>query len=185
MRSLNLSDTAVSHVELRENKSLAKLDVSLTKVCDLSYWAAENLEELDVSNTMVESLAPLWKSKRLAKITASYSIVNKLPRRPMPALQNLTVISTPLSQASIDAFAKLNPKCVVSCRPIEWGKILAGATRLRIRTGGASYPQYYELMPYLFPGKTLFEITDSARIRELTRLFEVDEKAPGVFDWDQ
>ena len=183
LRSLNLSDTAVSDVQLPENKSLAKLDVSRTKVSDLLYFGAENLEELDVSNTMVESLAPLWKLKRLREITASYSTVNKLPRRPLPALQNLTVISTPLSQASIDAFAKRNPKCVVSRRPEQWRRRLAGATRLRIRTGGANYSQYYELMPYLFPGKTLFEITDPARIRELVRLFEVDEKAPWVFDW--
>ena len=185
LRSLNLSDTAVSDVELRENKSLAKLDVSRTKVCDLSYFGAENLEELNVSHTMVESLAPLWKLKRLREITAAYSTVNKLPRRPMPALQDLTVVSTPLSQASIDAFAKRNPKCVVSRRPEQWRRRLAGATRLRIRTGGANYSQYYELMPYLFPGKTLFEITDPARIRELVRLFESQRKGPRCLRLDQ
>ena len=181
LRSLNLADTAVGDVYgLEKNTNLTKLDVSNTKVSDLSI-RMNNLEELDLSATMVRDLSPLWKLKSLKKITASHSTVENWPSRPMPALRTLTVISTPLSQAAVDAFVKLNPKCDVIRRRADTLRCeTAGATRLRIRSGGLGYSPYSELMPFLHPGRTLFEIADPAQIREFVGLIEVDEKGPDL-----
>ena len=101
---------------------------------------------------MVRDLSPLWKLKSLKKITAAHSTVEKLPSRPMPALRTLTVIATPLSQAAVDAFVKLNPRCDVVLRRADALRLeTAGATRLRIRSGGLSFSPYSEVMPFLHP----------------------------------
>jgi hypothetical protein len=185
LRSLNVANTAIWSTDYRESKSLRDLNVSRTKVRDLSSIAAKNLEELDVSETMVRDLSPLWKLKKLKTVTATNSTVEKLPRRPMPWLQRLIVYSTPLSQASIDAFSTLNPECAVMR---GWADALrrgtAKATRLRIRSGGMGCFDWYALSPFLYPEKTLFEITDPARIREFVGLVEIDEKGSNDGCWD-
>jgi Leucine-rich repeat (LRR) protein len=181
LRTLGLANTAVWNVYALTNIALTRLDVSNTKVSDLSSIRAKNLENVDVSATMVRDLLPLRKLRNLKKITATYSTVEKLPTRPMPALRTLTVVSTPLSQASIAAFAKVNPKCDVIRRRADALRFAtAGATRLRIRSGGMGYSPYSELLPYLHPEETLFEIVDPLKIAEFVHLIEVDEKGPDL-----
>jgi len=186
LKSLDLADTAIwSLYGLANHPSLARLDVSRTKVRDVPGTWAENVESLDVSDTMVRDLSPLGKAKGLATITASNSTVEKLPRRPMPSLRNLTVFSTPLSRASIRAFAKLNPKCAVFT---QWTDALrqatTEATRLRIRTKGPGRVANYAGYPFLPPAKTLSEITDPTKIREFVRLMKIDEKQSDNGCWD-
>ena len=137
LRSLTLAETNIGDLSgLGDKNQLARLDAHCTKVGDLSHFTAENLEEINVSRTMVESLAPLGKFRRLAHITASDTSVDKLPERPMPALRTLIAASTRLSRASLDAFARLNPHCaVILGRTDQFRWATAGATRLRIRSG--------------------------------------------------
>jgi hypothetical protein len=131
------------------------------------------LRRLDVSRTAVKDLSALAELENLEEVVASMAPIEKLPNRPLPALRTLEVFSTKVSEPAVAAFARLNPKCTVLFRWDEaFRQAVAGATRLRVRSGGTCHRD-------LSQEKTLWELSDAAKIRELAALIAIDEKQSG------
>lgn len=131
------------------------------------------LRRLNVSYTAVRDLSPLAESQNLEEVMASMAPATTLPERPLPSLRTLEIFSTKLSEPTVTAFAKRNPRCAVLFR---WDEALrqavAGATRLRVRSGGTCHRDRSE-------EKTLWELADAAKIRELAALIKIDEEGSG------
>jgi hypothetical protein len=162
-------------------ESLAGLEqmrwLDLAFIPDLTTVAfAEKMPELrtlNVSRTAVRDLSPLAAAMKLEEVSASMTSVEKLPARPLPALRTLDVFSTKLSDDAVARFIGLNPKCVTRFRWDEaFRQAVAGATRLRVRSGGTCHRD-------LSREKTLWELADAAKIRELAALIHIDEAQSG------
>lgn len=149
------------HLDLNYNRSLR----SVAFVANLT-----KLEVLSIRRTGVEDLAVLAGHPALRQIDARSSPLKRLPAdKPLPALKRLEALSTQVSQAEAEAFARLNPQCTLTLR---WAATLAkaveGADRVRVRSGGTCHRNIAE-------ERTLYEEKDEAKIRELIQQVQIDE----------
>jgi len=177
LQSVDLTDTAVWNLLGLKHPGLVRLNVSDTKVRHLEFVAAENIEELNISGTMVRDLSPLSRQKNLRTVTATLSTVERLPSDPMPLLRVLTLLSTPVSAASIEEFSRRNPRCVVMARwPDSLRAATAEATRLRVRSGGPGAVPNHEMLWFFEPTNTLLDIRDAAAVQDFMRLIDIDDK---------
>jgi hypothetical protein len=153
------------HLDLRYNRDLTTVAFAAR---------LPHLETLRLSRTAVTDLAPLAGHPGLRTIEADTTPLRQLPLdRPLPALRTIDLLSTKVSAADAAAFAKLNPQCAVA-RTWE-GKLtaaLAGATRLRVRTGGTCHRDRAR-------ERTLFEVKDAAQVRALLGLVKINERTSG------
>lgn len=159
---------------LRQLKSLRFLRIiSFSEETDLSFTAElHNLEELHLAQNPVKDLRPLSGLKKLRLIQANGTKVECLPEGELPALRELRIQSTPVTETELAKFAQAHPQCRIDK---DWNaalrQALEGATRLRIRDGGLCHRRGGE--------PTLFETKDAVVIRKFIERFEVVEKGSG------
>lgn len=141
------------------------------RVGDVSF--ARNLprlSRLDIPMTRVKDLTPLSGLQDLSWVNADSTWVCRLPDGPLPKLRTLRVLSVPLTDEEVNAFAEAHPQCRVWHR---WSKslrdALAGADRVRVRRGGVGGPRDAE-----WP--TLFEVTDPGEIRDIVQAVRIQER---------
>jgi hypothetical protein len=176
LRYLDLGTRSLQHPEaLSQLHQLEWLDLaSIRDLATVDYAAKmPQLKYLAVNRTSVRDLSPLAALGRLAHIVASQSPVERLPDQPLPALRTLEVFSTPLSEATVASFGKLNPQCNVLFRwDAAFRQAVQQATRLRIRSGGTCHRDRAA-------EKTLFELPDAVAIRDFANLIQIDEEGSG------
>jgi hypothetical protein len=91
-----------------------------------------NLRALHIRGD-VSDLRPLGAHQRLVYIDADFSKATVLPDRPMPALRQLSVLQTPISNTAINKFAQTNPLANAwHTYEGEFRSRLAGADRIDI-----------------------------------------------------
>lgn len=141
---------------------------------DISFVRAmKELRVLDIRRSAVSDLTPLNGQETLAAVDADASPVERLPRGPLPALRSLKVMLSKLSDDAVADFAKAHPTCQVWHRWVPaLRRALAGATRLRVRTGGTCHRD-------IEAEKTLFEVKDAKPVQELVGQIQVDEPRSG------
>jgi hypothetical protein len=155
----------------------AMIDLNLAGIRGLNTVAfatkMDQLRQLNVAYTSVKDLSPLAGLTKLEEVSASMSPIGTLPQSAMPSLRTLDLLSTGVSEAAVAAFEKLNPKCVVQSR---WDRSLqqavAGATRLRVRSGGTCHRMVSE-------EKTQWELKDATKVQEFAKLIQIDERQSG------
>lgn len=133
----------------------------------------KELRVLDVSSTKVADLSPLDGMLELAEVDANQSAVLTLPSGALPKLRTLKIMSVSAQEGDVAAFRKSHPACTVLHR---WDQALKAAladvTRLRVRTHGTCCRTESR-------EKTLFEEKDAAAIRKLVEILEIDEDNSG------
>lgn len=143
LRSLDLGGRDVAHVRaLARLTALRTLDAAGCIVLDdlrpLAGLAA--LHTLDVSFTAVDDLGPLARLPALRTLTAVSTRATSLPTEGFDALRTLRLLGTDVPRAAIAAFAARRPACVVAADArTTLVPALAGATRVRVRTGGTCH----------------------------------------------
>lgn len=142
-------------------------------VADLAFAKdLDALEEIHLGRTSVADLSPLDGLRRLRVVRASGSKVKVLPRGELPALRELEVMSTAVSEEDVATFAKAHPHCRVSHR---WTRVLHaaldGVTSLRIREGGLCHRRGGE--------KVLFETNSAELLRKFGDLLDIEEDQSG------
>jgi hypothetical protein len=176
LRYLDLSMTGVQHLEgLARLKNLRYLNLTYNdSVRSISFASGlKQLRRLEIRRTPVEDLSPLAGLHRLEEVNANMTKVRRLPSGPMPGLRRLQVMSAPLSDMAVAAFARENPRCVVLFRWTEaLRRAAAGVTRVRVRSGGTCHRN---------PGResTIFELRDPAKIKELLDHIVINDKGSG------
>jgi hypothetical protein len=109
---------------------------------------------------------------QLETVDANRSRVDRLPSGALPALKQLNVVGTPVTEQTVAAFRQAHPGVRVRR---GWNEslqdALLGVTRLRIGPGEACG---------LEEPPPPYESTDAAEIAGLLRLFVVDEKRSGA-----
>jgi hypothetical protein len=176
LRYLDLSMTGVQHLEgLARLKNLRTLDLTYNdSVRAVSFVRGlKQLRRLEIGRTPVEDLSPLAGLHRLVEVNANMTKVRRLPSGSMPGLRRLQVMSAPLSDRAVAAFARQNPRCAVLFR---WTEALrqaaAGVTRVRVRSGGTCHRNPRR-------ESTIFELRDPAKIRELLDHIAINDKGSG------
>lgn len=143
LRTLDLSGRDVAHLRaLSRSKELRRLDAAgCVAVDDLTPLAAcRHLEHLDVSFTAVADLGPLASHPALRTLVAVGTRVARLPEGPLPALRSLRLLGAPVPREDVAAFARAHPACeVVADAAAALRPVLAGADRLRVRSGGTCH----------------------------------------------
>lgn len=135
--------------------------------------AMRALRRLDLSRTRVEDLSPLDGLDALEEVDANLSRVSKLPRIPLPRLQRLTLLGAPVSDAAVAELRRTNPQGRIHHRwTAALRDTLAGADRLRARTGGTCHRR-----PAL--ERTIFEVRGEAQVRTFLSQIAVDESRSG------
>lgn len=131
------------------------------------------LRRLDLDRTSVASLEPLGAHPSLQTVSAVSTPLKKLPAKPIPGLRELSILSTEVSDADAQSFAKANPDCRVLHRWADAFKsAVAGADRVRIRSGGLCHRDIEH-------EKTLTETKDPAHIASLLASIDIDEAESG------
>jgi len=156
-------------------KNLRVLDLGWCEsASDLAFAASmSRLRRIELSRTEVADLSPLSDLLLLEEINAAMTPVVRLPCGELPALRRLTVFSTEVSDEAVAAFAEAHPRCIVSHRWDEsFRQAAAATTRIRARSGGTCHR-------LLDLEKTLFEVTQPEKIREVLRRLEIDETQSG------
>ncbi len=176
LKHLNLSGDSVKNLPALEALTeLRYLDFDFCEgVDDVSFVAAMGrLKRLSLEETQVKDLSPLSGLEELIEFNAAITPAEKLPDGPMPALRLATIFSTSVSDERAAAFAASHPQCDVRHR---WGaafrRAAAPTTRIRVRSGGTCCRDRSR-------EKTLFEITDPKKIRELLANIGIDESESG------
>jgi hypothetical protein len=153
--------------------SLTELKVLKLTYCrgltDVTFAKAmHDLVDLEVDNTQVEDLSPLDGLESLRTINANATPVRKLPKS-LPAIRELTILSTRMSDADVAAFKERHPQRLVRHR---WEKslqeALRTATRLRVRSGGTCHRNIEN-------EETLFETEGREEIKQLLAGIDVEE----------
>jgi hypothetical protein len=172
---LELLGTDLKNTEtLASLSSLRELRVSYSQTFDdLAFAPAmTRLEYVNVSQTPVDDLSPLGGLPALHTIVADQTPVQKLPNF-VPALKSLSVMSTALVDADVDAFRKAHPQCLVNHR---WKSSLEArlrnVSRLRIRSGGTCHRDKKQ-------EKTLYETAKADEITNLLDGIELVEERSG------
>jgi hypothetical protein len=138
-------------------------------------WARgmKSLVSLNLRETGVEDLSPLDELSSLVMVNANHAPIRKLPQGPLPALKELDIQSTKISDVDAEAFRRAHPGCEVRHR---WAAALrhglASANRLRVRTGGTCHTDPET-------EKTLLDLRDAAAIQTFLGGVEVDEAQSG------
>lgn len=180
LKGLRYLDLCGAHVTdaapLAGLADLRYLDVSWNdKLADLACVAGmKSLRGLNLENTPVTDLTPLSGLDQLVAVDANLSAVRRLPDADLPALRSLKLMSSPMTEEAVTAFEKAHPQCTVVFhwdRPLR--AALAGCTRLRVRSGGTCHRRPEE-------EKTLFEVTDPARLADVIFNFRIDESRGGI-----
>lgn len=173
LRYLRLDMVALADVDqLARCAELRVLELPwCERVGDVSF--ARNLPRLtrlDIAMARVKDLRPLSGLQDLFWVNADSTGVCRLPDGSLPKLRTLRVLSAPLTDEEVAAFAEAHPQCRVWHR---WGKglrdALAGADRIRVRRGGVGGPRDAE-----WP--TLFEVTDPGEIRSIVQGVRIQER---------
>ena len=177
LRNLEASGVTLENygklASLKEVRELA-LD-SVRELTDLGFVAAmPELRSLNVAHTPVTSLAPLAGLKKLEQVDADQSAVKELPAgTEVPALKRLSLLSTPVPEAALDAMRQALPTCRIDS---SWHGMLVEAlkeaSRLRVRSGGTCHRD-------LSKERTLFETSDPAEIQRLVASWKVEDKVSG------
>lgn len=172
LRYLNLGGERLANVnELVSLTNLRYLDLQyVDEVKDIGFARQlASLREVDLTNTGVEDLRPLAGLKELADVSADSAPVQQLPEGEMPGLRKLRVMSTKLTDASVERFSKANPRCKVVHR---WGSAfrdaVSGTTRIRVRTGGTCHTDPTR-------EKTIFEVSDAEGVKQFIAAVKLDE----------
>ncbi len=130
------------------------------------------LRHLDIPRTRVRSLSPIADLPALGSVRADQTPIRKLPRRPVPALRRLRVLSSRLSDEAVARFRRAHPKCTVFHHwrdPLDHA--LGGVARLRLADGDAlSSPR---------KAPALFETRDPGAIKEFVAKLTIDEEYSG------
>ncbi|HXX93660.1 MAG TPA: hypothetical protein VEN81_08495, partial [Planctomycetota bacterium] len=129
----------------------------------------KSLKAIYLHGTGVGDLSPLEGLSSLATVRANQAPVRQLPRGSLPALREMSILSTKISDAEADAFRRANPGCKVAHRWMSTlQEALASATRLRVRSGGTCHRRVSE-------EKTLIEIKDPKEVQAFVKSLVVDE----------
>ncbi len=143
LRALDLGGRDVLHLKpLAKLRALRTLDAAgCLSVDDLRPLAdLPSLHTLDVSFTAVTDLAPLARLPSLRALTAVSTRATTLPLEPWPALRTLRAIGNDIAPAAFAAFAARHPACaVLADARATLVPVLAGVTRIRVRTGGTCH----------------------------------------------
>ncbi|MEM9461014.1 MAG: hypothetical protein AAGF11_43015 [Myxococcota bacterium] len=162
----------VDHLDaLGDLGQLRVLDVSaLRELSDLGFVSSlEHLRVLDVHGAGVQSLAPLSGHPALEVLEAHGNPITELPAVPPPRLRSVSLMSTKLTAAAVDAFAQRVPGAHITHRPNQaLADTLACADRIRVRTGGLCHRRRED-------ERILFEVTDAAAVERARPLFRVAE----------
>jgi len=176
LEHLDLSGEAlVNSATLAKFQNLRRLNLGWCRqLKDISFAGdLGRLEALAISHTKVADLTPLGGVERLEYVDTDMSPVSQLPVQPLAALRTLRVLSTALSDESVEGFRRENTACAVLHR---WGETLKGAladaTRLRVRSGGTCHRDIKN-------EKTLYETKDKATIKEMVDGIAIDEAESG------
>jgi Leucine-rich repeat (LRR) protein len=157
--------------------SLTALQVLQAPYCkglkDVSFLnQLQALEILELSRTEVADLSPLSQSPRLRRVAANMTPVRKLPDTAV-GLRELEIISSKVTNATVDTFRQSNPQCEVRH---HWAttllSLLKPTTRLRVRSGGTCHRN--EALE-----STLFETQDVAEINQLLGGIQIVEDRSG------
>lgn len=99
------------------------------------------LRYLDLEGTAVRDLTPLGGHPSLRTVLAPCTPIERLPDRGMTALRQLVAYASGCPEVEAARFAALVPaaRVVVTCRAMLL-EAVAGAVRLRIRTGSTCHP---------------------------------------------
>jgi len=165
----------VNTASLAELANLRRLDLGgCRELQDVSFVGQlGRLEALNISNTKVADLTPLDGLQRLEYLDADMTPVSQLPAQPLPALHTLRVMSTALSDESVEKFRRTNTACAVMHHWDDALKdALADATRLRVRSGGTCHRDIEN-------EKTLYETEDKAVIEQAIAGIAIDEAESG------
>ncbi len=131
------------------------------------------IRTLVIKGTGVRDLSPLSDLARLEVVDANRSLVDHLPSGDLPALKQLNVVGTPVTEQAVAAFRQAHPGVRVRRGWTEsLQDALLGVTRLRIGPGEACGLEEPSPPPY--------QSTDPAEIAGLLRLFVVDEDRSGA-----
>jgi hypothetical protein len=169
MQDLANTEALSSLVELRG------LNVSwCDDLTDISFARGmKALRRLAIQESGVTDLSPLGGLEHLEEINADKAPVGKLPAVPLPALRNLGVMSTKLSDEAVATFAASHPKCKIRH---GWERMLHSAlaevTRIRVRSGGTCHHDPAR-------EKTLFEVKEAEKVRQVVDGIRVDESGSG------
>jgi hypothetical protein len=163
------SDDALAN--LRE---LRVLDLAGTGVVRIEgVRAMRALRRLDLSRTRVEDLTPLDGLEALEEVDANLSRVAKLPRIPLPRLRRLALLGAPVRDTAVAELRREHPRCLVHHRwTAALRDTLAGADRLRARTGGTCHRR-----PAL--ERTIFEVRGEAAVRGFLAQIAIEEGRSG------
>lgn len=133
----------------------------------------KTLVRIDLRYSGVKDLSPLQTVTTLVSVLANGCPVERLPSGPMPALRELGVMSTKLTEDLVAAFRKTNPGCVVAHR---WNSALRaaleGCDRLRLRTGGTCHRNPLE-------EKILLEVSGKDEVAAIAAPIAIDETSGG------
>ncbi len=183
--TLLLGCTQLRHLRVHGHKitNASKLE-SLTEMRSLNLAYTEGvadvgfarmmpqLRTIDVRLCQIRDLSGLSRHATIASIMADSAPIEALPEGQLPALATLRIMSTALKDEAVAAFAKVNPACRILHRwESAFHAAAAGADRIRVRNGGTCRRRGEE--------KTLFEIKDAAKIRELIASVRLDEARSG------
>lgn len=131
------------------------------------------LRRLDLRATSVRDLSKLGELDSLVYLNAEMSQTEQLPAGELPALRELRVFSTPLSDDDTTAFKESHPRCQVLHRWTDaFRDQVAKADRLRVRSGGTCHRK-------ISREKTLFEVEDAAEISRIVARVAIDETVAG------
>jgi hypothetical protein len=169
---LELSGNSLRNVaKLGALTELRSLNVAYAREVDALAFAARlsRLVDLDIRGTQARDLTPLDELKYLRCITASRAPIGALPRGALPELRQVRVLSTALTDQAVAAFIASHPRCRVES---HWMPVvrdaLAGANRLRVRSGGTCCRDPKT-------ERTLFEIKGAQALGEVLDRIEIDE----------
>ena len=175
LETLNLIGNTLKSTD--DLAALTQLKVLIADYCrglnKISFASAmPKLTTLRISNTQVVDLSPLEGLSMLQTVDANLTPVRKLPAS-IPALRELNVISSRLTDADVNTFQQANQECRVRHR---WGAslqtALKSATRLRIRSGGTCHRNEAT-------EKTLFETNAADQIQQLLAGIQLNEARSG------
>jgi hypothetical protein len=172
LRVLEVPEGTVEHVEtLGRLRSLRELSLArCASLLDLAWLrGCAALRRLDVSHTPLSDLSPAGELPFLEHVDAHLSSVRVLPAGPCAALRSLRLGSPVASPETLAAFRAAHPACeIVPGRKDRLLAAVAGADRLRVRTGG---------MCHRDPKNEVvrFESTAPEAIAEVLALLEIDD----------
>lgn len=155
--------TKMKFLKIRSAEGVTSADFAMTM---------PELRVLKIDETAVSNIENLSNPK-LRLLSATGSAIKSLPApAQVPLLRDLRILSTPASGDvdQIAAFQKALPDCVISAiwmEPLQ--RSLAGADRLRVRSGGTCHR-------YPAEEKTLFEVNGVEKVASLLGIIQLAEQ---------